>query len=224
MTGTDPVNEGNVPSNKVIKVTFSENIIAGTNYWIELVNTNGDEAVPFTSSISGNVLTIKPASNLAVSRYRVILHTGCVTDLNGNPLTLVSFYFTVPDTAPPQVTGTNPAHNATKISLTAPVITTFNENIKAGSNYSGIYIQNTVSGVKVALNAVINGNTLTIQQTTSKLYDTLYQVYIPAGAITDTAGNILNTIYTYNFTTLPRPDTTPPTIVTLDPGNNAVNE
>jgi hypothetical protein len=120
------------------------------------------------------------------------------------------------------VTGTNPIHNATKISLTAPVIITFNKDIKAGSNYSEIYIKNTISGVKVAITKTINGNTLTIQQTTSKLYDTTYQVYIPAGAITDTAGNILNEVYTYKFTTIPKPDTTPPTVTTVDPTNNKV--
>jgi methionine-rich copper-binding protein CopC len=127
------------------------------------------------------------------------------------------------DTAPPKVTGTSPVHNATKISLTAPVIITFNKNIKTGSNYSGIYIKNTISGVKVAITKTINGNTLTIQQTTSKLYDTPYQVYIPSGAITDIAGTSFDEVYTYYFTTISKPDTTPPSIVTLDPANNAVN-
>ena len=216
---TDPANRAvNVPANKEIKVTFNKNIKAGT-LWIELKNSTG-KAIPFTYSISGKYLTIKPTSNLAASKYTLTLHTGCVTDLEGIQLELTNFTFTVP--TPPQVTGTNPVHNATKISLTAPVIITFNKDIKAGSNYSEIYIKNTISGVKVAITKTINGNTLTIQQTTSKLYDTTYQVYIPAGAITDTAGNILNEVYTYKFTTIPKPDTTPPTVTTVDPTNNKV--
>jgi len=117
---------------------------------------------------------------------------------------------------------TDPANRAVNVPANKEIKVTFNKNIKAGSNYSEIYIKNTISGVKVAITKTISGNTLTIQQTTSKLYDTTYQVYIPAGAITDTAGNILNEVYTYKFTTIPKPDTTPPTVTTVDPTNNKV--
>ena len=43
--------------------------------------------MPVSTSISGNVLTITPNSVLAKGiAYQVLLHTGCVTSLAGNPL------------------------------------------------------------------------------------------------------------------------------------------
>ncbi len=220
ITSTDPQNKAiNVPPNKVIKVTFSENIKKGTD-WIELISAG--KYVPFTNSISGKVLTITPTNALAESKYTLILHTGSVTDLAGNPLALKSYIFSV--TIPPTVTKTNPASDATKISLTAPIVITFSENIKAGPNYSGIYIKNTISGVKVAISKTISGNTLTIKQTTNKLYNTPYQVYLPAGAVKDTTGNNLAKAYTYKFTTVAKSaDTTPPKVTKTNPVNNAVN-
>jgi len=114
-------------------------------------------------------------------------------------------YFSFHDCTPPIVTKSSPSSNAIKIPLTAPVIITFSEYIKAGANYSGIYLKNTISGVKVSMTKTITGNTLTIKQTTSRLYNTPYQVYIPAGAIKDTTGNNLAGTYTYKFTTIPKP-------------------
>lgn len=221
VTSIDPTNNAvNVPSNKVIEVTFSENIKGGS-YWIELLNSSG-KAVNISKSVSGKVLTIKPTSNLAESKYKLVLHTGSVTDLAGNPQALKSYVFSV--VVPPTVTKTNPVSNAVKISRTTAIIITFSENIKAGTKYSGIYLKNTVSGVKVAISKTISGNTLTIKQTTTRLYNTLYQVYIPAGAVKDAAGNNLAKVYTYYFTTVTQStDTTPPKVTKTSPTNNAIN-
>jgi autotransporter family porin len=83
----------NVSTNKVINVTFSESIKAGNN-WIVLTNSNGTE-ITFTKTISGNVLTITPTTILAKGvKYTILFHTGCVTDLAGNPLAPTSFSFT----------------------------------------------------------------------------------------------------------------------------------
>lgn len=96
VTSFDPANNAvRVPANKVIKVTFSENVISGTN-WVELKNTSNGALIPLTTSVSGNVLTVDPTSDLATgARYNLILHTGGVNDLAGNPLTLTGSYFTV---------------------------------------------------------------------------------------------------------------------------------
>jgi hypothetical protein len=80
----DPRNNAvNVAANKVIKVTFSESIRAGTG-WIELVTSNGT-IIPSTWSISGNMLTVTPKSTLTKGfKYLLLIHTGSVTDLAGN--------------------------------------------------------------------------------------------------------------------------------------------
>ena len=90
----DPANKAvNVAVNKVITVTFSEPIKLGNGY-IELKDSNG-AAVPFTKSISGNVLTITPKSALVQGMtYSLIVHTGSVMDLVGNNVSLYGSSFT----------------------------------------------------------------------------------------------------------------------------------
>jgi parallel beta-helix repeat protein len=87
VASVDPANGTvKVPSDKVIKVTFSEPIKAGS-LWIELKN-NAGTAIPFTTFISSKVLTITPTTLLTANKYTLTLHTGSVTDLAGNSLAL----------------------------------------------------------------------------------------------------------------------------------------
>ena len=94
VASVDPANKAvNVAINKVIKVTFSEAVKAG-NYWIELKDSSG-KAATFTKSINGNMLTITPTSNLTKgTKYTLIIHTRCVTDLAGNNVSLTTSTFT----------------------------------------------------------------------------------------------------------------------------------
>ncbi|MGB9978604.1 Ig-like domain-containing protein [Methanobacterium sp.] len=91
----DPTNNAvNISINKIIKVAFSEKIKAGSNCWIELKSSNGT-AKTFTKSISSNVLTITPTGALSKGvKYTLILHSGSITDLVGNPLAPWSSSFT----------------------------------------------------------------------------------------------------------------------------------
>ena len=89
---TDPIsNAVNVPTNKLIKVTFSENIKPGTLF-IELKDSNG-KLITISRSINGNVLTINHATLSKGVKYTLILHTGCVTDTAGNPLAMYNYSF-----------------------------------------------------------------------------------------------------------------------------------
>lgn len=97
ITKIDPANNSiAVPTNKVIRITFSEPIKAG-NMWIELKNSNG-KLIHITTSISGNVLTINHSALTKGIKYTLALHTGSVTDLAGNPLSLRGFTFTTTKT------------------------------------------------------------------------------------------------------------------------------
>ena len=122
----DPLNKAsNIPISKIIKVTFSESIKAG-NYWIELKDNKG-KTVPFTKSISGNVLTIKPTNALInATTYELILHTGCVTDLAGNKLALYTSTFTTDRTAP-TVKTIDPANKAVNVTVSKVIKVTFSE-------------------------------------------------------------------------------------------------
>ena len=92
-TITPAKNAIKVPTNQIIKVTFSEPIKAG-NMVIELKTSTGKE-ISFTRTISGNTLTIKSKSLLSKGiKYTLILHTGSVTDLANNNLATYSSSFT----------------------------------------------------------------------------------------------------------------------------------
>ncbi|WP_048190908.1 Ig-like domain-containing protein [Methanobacterium sp. SMA-27] len=87
VTSTDPVNNiSKVATNKIVKFNFSKNIKLGTNPWIEFKNSSGT-AKPFTLSVSGSTLSIKPTSALSKStNYTVIVHSNAVIDSNGTGL------------------------------------------------------------------------------------------------------------------------------------------
>jgi methionine-rich copper-binding protein CopC len=88
VTSTNPVNNTvNIPTNKVIKINFSEAIKFGSNSWIELKNSSG-KAIQFTKTITGSTLSITPTTKLAKgTTYTVIIHTNSITDLLGKGLT-----------------------------------------------------------------------------------------------------------------------------------------
>jgi uncharacterized protein YjdB len=80
-------NSKNIPLNTTIAIKFSENIKSGTYFNnIALKDSNGNPVLS-TVSITGNILTIKPKSNLAYSNsYNYIVPAGAVKDFVGNSL------------------------------------------------------------------------------------------------------------------------------------------
>jgi len=214
VTSTNPTNNAvNIPINKKITITFNENIKAGTN-WVELKNSKGT-AIPFTTSISGKILTINPKSNLAESLYTLTIHTGAVTDLAGNPIAYTTSKFITG--TPPTVTSVNPANNKVINVANKALVITFSENIKAGSAFTSIKVTNP-DGVSVKpLYKVINGKTLTLTRNGYYINGLTYTITLPTNSITDTAGNTI-TAYTSKFTV----DFAKPTVTSVNPANNKV--
>ena len=212
----DPANNSvNMPINKVIKITFSEPIKAGT-LSLRVKNLRTGYYVPITKKISGNVLTITPTSNLLkATQYSVILNTGSITDLAGNPLKSYTTKFTTDKTAP-TVKSIDPANNSVNIAINKVIKITFSEPIKAGTLSIGV--KNLKTGIYIPITKTISGNTLTITPTNALTKATQYSVILSAGSITDLAGNALKT-YTTKFTT----DSTAPTVKSIDPSNNSAN-
>lgn len=97
ITYSDPyINEKNVSVNKLIKITFNRPIKTGTN-WIEVLE-NGIKlpSTAFMLSLSSDskTLTIKPSTLWATNTlHKVILHTGCVKDFDGNNLAYATRVF-----------------------------------------------------------------------------------------------------------------------------------
>ncbi len=189
VTNITPVNGTvNVANNTTITVTFNEPITIGSG-WITLTMSNGTN-IPYTSSISGKILTIKPTQTLTNNtKYTLTLHTGSITDLAGNPLALSTSNFS---TGPsPKILSINPANNGVNIVLI------FTEPIKTGNNW--IVLTNN-KGITVPFKTKISGDVLTLTPNTN-LTNGTYNLTLHTGSITDLIGNPV-ALTTNTFTTI----------------------
>jgi len=97
LKSTDPANGAvDVPPDKVIKVTFTEEVVKGNAFAaIVLKNAEGKE-LGTKVEISGSALTIKSDAPLGFStKYTVTIPAGAVNDAAGNPLKVAyTFSFT----------------------------------------------------------------------------------------------------------------------------------
>jgi methionine-rich copper-binding protein CopC len=212
----DPTNNSaNIAVNKVIKVTFSEPVKAGT-LSIKVKNLKTGKYISIAKKISGNTLTITPTSNLIkATQYSLILNAGSITDLAGNAIKSYTTKFTTDKTAP-TVKNIDPSNNSANIPINKTIKITFSESIKAGTGT--IYLKNLKTGNYVSITKTISGNTLTIKPTNNLIKATQYSLILNAGSITDLAGNAIKS-YTTKFTT----DKTAPTVKNIDPSNNSAN-
>jgi len=213
VVGTDPADGAtNVPVDKIITVTFSENVQAGSAYDAIAVKDAAGMPVSVDKSISGAVLSLKPSQNLAYdTRYTVTVPAGAVKDLAGNALAQAcTFSFTTRsapppvDTTPPTVVGTDPANGATGVPLDQIITVTFSEDVQRGAGFGQIVVKD-LSGNPVDSDVSLSGKQLTIKPKASLAYGTTYTVVIPAGAVQDLAGNALAQDYTFTFTTRSAP-------------------
>ena len=170
---------------KNLMVTFSEDIIEGTN-WIELVNS-AREAIPFTMTITDNILTITPSSDLPESKYKLMLHTGCVTDLAGNILAGKSISFSVGNS--PTITATSPENGETNIYPSKTITITFSKAIRKSSNFWVELIDS--SGTAIDYTSYITGGNILVIKPTSDLVASTYRLKLHTGCVTDLAGNPL---------------------------------
>lgn len=199
LTGTDPVNKAvNVALNKVVTFTFDKNIKLATNPWIEFKTSTGT-IVNFTSSVTGNVLSLKPSSFLlSGTSYTVIIHSGSVRDLlNTGTTTPITLSFTT-DTSP-TVTSVNPVNNSVNVATNKIVKYTFNKSIKLGTNP---WIEfKTSTGTSVKFNASVTGNVLNITPNGLLKNKTKYTVILHSNSVTSLGGAGLAKPYQNYFTT-----------------------
>ena len=113
----------------------------------------------------------------------------------------VSKLVKVIDKVPPKVSSTNPKNKTTGFSRTATIYIKFNENIKASTYWSKIYVKNMKTGKKSVIGKLIKGNTLQIKMSSKRYAYTWYQVYIPKAAVKDNFNNNLAAYYTFKFKT-----------------------
>jgi subtilisin family serine protease len=205
---SDPISGGyEVPTNKVITVTFNEKVVPGTAF-AGISLKSGSTSVPVTVSVNAAKLTITPTSLLQNdTTYTVNVPTAAVADLAGNPSTVaVVFSFKTPDTIPPRVVGTYPASGAKNVSVASNVPIWLSEDCLQGPNFGAITIKDQ-GGNPVPLTSnffedeegAINSY-LIVTPSVGFHYNTVYTVTIPAGAVVDQKGNA-SLPYSFSFST-----------------------
>ena len=121
-------------------------------------------------------------------------------DAAGNPSAHKTCSYTI-DKAAPNVVVTSPKNKSAGISRTAVISIRLSENILKSSNWSKLYIKNLKTGAKCKITAWVSGNHLYVKTNSKRAAYTSYQVYIPASAVKDSAGNNLAAGYTFRFKT-----------------------
>ncbi|MTK63266.1 MAG: hypothetical protein F8N15_01705 [Methanobacterium sp.] len=199
LTGTDPVNNSvNIPLNKIVKFTFNKNIKLAANPWIEFKTSKGT-IVNFTSSVSGNILSLTPNSLLlSGTKYSVIIHSGSVMDMsNTGTTTPISIVFTT-DTAP-TVTSVSPANNGVNIPTNKVIKYTFDKSIKLATNP---WIEfKTTSGTSINFIASVTGNVLNITPSSLLKNKTKYTIILHTNSVESLGGAGLANPYQNYFTT-----------------------
>ena len=212
---TDPTNGAtNVPLNKVITATFSEDMDPSSINNTSFLVKNGSTTVPGTVTYSGRVATFVPTINLANST----LYTGTITtaakDLAGNTLaTDYSWTFTtlaLADIINPTVLSTDPSNGATSVPLNKVITATFSENMDPSSiSNTSFLVKNGSTNISGSVS--YSGLVASFVPTSSLLENTVYTGTITTGA-KDLAGNTLASDYIWTFTTI-LPVVVPPSLI-----------
>lgn len=180
-TASASVSSGSYNAAKNVTLKMSE---AGTIYYTR----NG--AAPTTSSTKyTGLISITSSTTL---KFLAVDSAG-----NKSPVYIVNY---VIDKTAPKVSSTYPKKSTTGISRTKTMYIKFSESIKSSINWSKVYIKNLKTGKKVSISKSISGNTMYLKTGKRSAY-TWYQIYIPASAIKDSAGNNLAAGYSFKFKT-----------------------
>ncbi len=201
-------------NNRKVTVVFSEDV-KGVNSLSFYLKDQSNETVPVTVLYNKGLLTaeleVVEGYTLPYETQYTAYLTGAITDLAGNPLQEQSWSFETPqDNIPPTVVSVYPPQGTTAFPVNGQIYAVFSEPIQ-GYNSSSFYLTPAVSAT-ITYDAQTNKLTLIPQSNLQG--ETTYTVTITTD-ITDCAQNPnhLQQDYTWQFTTQPVPDNTPPEVI-----------
>lgn len=213
-----------VPVTQALSATFSKTMKPSTiNAGTFLLTAPGGVAVPGTVSYAGLVATFVPNSNLAANTLFTATITTGAQDLAGNPLAApyVWTFKTAPAPTAPTVIATTPLNGATGVAINQVISATFSVAMNPATINATTFTLSTggtpVTGV---VTYVSSGSVGTFTPAANLVANTLYTATVTTGA-SDLAGTPLAANYVWTFTTGAAPDTTPPTVTSTIPLNNA---
>ncbi len=127
------------------------------------------------------------------------------------------------DTTPPTVASTVPVSNAMNVAFNTLVTATFSEAIDNTTvDGTSFFVTDGGGNVGGTLSVSQDNTMVTFTSSADLAASTVYTATVTT-AVTDLAGNPLAADYTWSFTTGSGPDTTPPTVISTVPDNNAIS-
>ncbi len=226
VTAINPINKatGTGIDSKVsatFSVAMDPSSINTSTFTLQQGTTSVSGAVAYT----GTTATFTPAANLTPSTVYTATITLGAKDTNGKSLAkdYISSFTTgasaTGDKTPPTVTLTDPANNATGVSLDHLVVTTFSKPMDH-TTITSLTITLKQGTTPVSGTVTYTGTKATFTPSSKLEPNKLYTSTITIGA-KDLAGNALASNYVNSFTTGDAPDTALPMVNSTDPLNNA---
>jgi methionine-rich copper-binding protein CopC len=239
ITGSTPAdNATNFSIDGTITINFSETITDGVGN-LEIRRTADGSlfrSIPLQDDwplidISSSSISINIDYLEGQTGYYILMPAGGVTDWAGNPFAGISSptqlnFATGSDAIAPLLVS---YPNGSDVPVDSNFVLTFNELIRAGTG--NVEIRHWPSDAAIhsipigdASQISINGNSLTINPSANLAYSTRYYIVLPSGVIEDIHGNDflgLTSDNTAAFNTQVQPDTTPPSLSSTNPTDNA---
>jgi hypothetical protein len=227
----------NVSSTQQIIINFSQVLDPATvnSATLKVMNTwNSNNAIAGTYAVNGNSVTFTPLSPYPAGAIIYVGECGGPMDvvgdvfLNGSCYGQQIVYFTVSTATqspiPLQVISVSPADGATNVGRDQAVAVTFNNSILTGSASS--YNSQLYAGQDIQDNGsyTLSADNRTLTFNVGSLYNgTTYTIALPAGGISDMAGNQLAATFTSTFSTEADPTTGSGGVSSTAPGANATS-
>ncbi len=187
-----------------IKLTFNENVVAGTaTATVNLYDFNTQSVYATTSTItavSGDSKSVKLTINgfpidAAATKVYVEIPAGKVVDSSNNPYAGIfgngGIYFTTEDNKKPTVNVSKSTHGDVELDSNIEIV--FSEDVKAGNGTVVLYATNTntTSAIQVftSSEATFSGNKATVNPTANFKVGTTYYAVVGDNFATDLSNN-----------------------------------
>ncbi len=222
-----------IPLNAQVLVTASAAIdpTSWSQTSITLLDSGNNPVAGTVTMTTNQTLTFVPTNSLSPDMTFTINVNG-FTDANGNAVVPSSTTFTtgaIAGTGGLNLTSINIPLGSTNVSATAQIVLTFSQILDPTTvNSSTLPVMNAWAGLTLAGTYAISGNTVTF--TPASPYPAGSTVYVgECGGPTDVLGDVFYggscwpQQLTYFTVTTATPDTTPLTVVAVNPANGAAN-
>ena len=212
-----------------ISATFSEDVEPTTFNKYTVILSDGSQDVPgkITYDKRTQKVAFIPLEKLrSGQKYNMLISNG-VKDLAGNAMTEPKEWtFTTKKPIvmeKPRIVKTYPVDNEKSVKIDSKVFVYFNKVMnEATCNVFNIKLTCGSRSLPISTSFVRNGSFITIIPLENLEYSTLYKVYL-SSRITDLEQQLLGSDFQFAFTTMEKPDTAQPEIVTTMPSDGALN-